>query len=169
MKKLTVILLGIMVMGIWIGCARKNSAVVVEEAPAGAILGWGPDGKRSAQSVQLQGTDGVIRSAKPVGMRPKPTAFRMSGDYADNVAVTLDAQGNLTYFPDPRDITADSKPVPLGDGWWLNRQGLSGNSVFTRYTFEEYSKLKQVPSIKELKASIIPGAKVTQIRVLSEE
>lgn len=169
MKKTVLVLIGVMTIGIIGGCARKNAAAVVEEAPAGTIIGWGPNGLRSVVSVQSQGEDSGRLSSQPVGMLPKPTAFRMSGDYSDNVAITLDSQGNLVYFPDPRDISADSKPTPLGDGWWLNRQGLSGNSVFTRYTFEEYSKLEHVPSIKELKAAIIPGAKVTQIRVLPEE
>lgn len=90
----------------------------------------------------------------------KASAFKMSGDYADNVAVTLNADGSLAYFPDPSDISEASKPVALGNGWYLNRQGISPRSVFTRYTFEEYSKLKQVPTTEELKAAIIPGARV---------
>ena len=93
---------------------------------------------------------------------PKATAFRMSGDYADNVAVTLDANGNLIYFPDPSDITADSRPIDLGDGWWLNRQGAGQNSVFTKYTFAEYAELPNVPTPEQLKNSIIPGARITQ-------
>ena len=168
MKKTDLVLVGMMTIGILGGCSKRNAAVVAEEAPAGAVLAWGANGM--SPNHKDGGADGRgYRIAQPVGMMPKPTAFRMSGDYADNVAVTLDAQGNLVYFPDPSDISEESKPIPLGDGWWLNRQGLSEKSVFTRYTFEEYSKLKNVPSIKELKASIIPGARVIQIRVLPEE
>lgn len=95
-------------------------------------------------------------------MIPKATAFRMSGDYADNVAITLDADGVITYFPAPSDITADSKPLSLGDGWWLNNQGIGPNSVFTTYTFADYAALPEVPSIEQLKNAIIPGAVVTQ-------
>lgn len=98
---------------------------------------------------------------KPVAFIPSATAFRMSGDYADNVAVTLNAKGDLSYFPAPSDITADSRPIELGDGWWLNRQGLGSNSVFTKYSFAEYASLPQVPSPQQLKADIIPGAYVT--------
>ena len=92
---------------------------------------------------------------------PDATAFRMSGDYAHNVAVTLNANGEFLYFPAPSDITADSEPVELVDGWWLNNQGLGPNSVFTKYTFAEYASLPATPSIEQLKLSIIPGAKVT--------
>lgn len=92
---------------------------------------------------------------------PDATAFRMSGDYSNNVAITISPDGILIYFPDPQDITADSEPISLGEGWWLNNQGLGPNSVFTKYTFAEYAALPQVPSIEELKKSILPGAKVT--------
>ena len=92
---------------------------------------------------------------------PEATAFRMSGDYSKNVAVTLSPDGELQYFPAPSDITADSEPIELGDGWWLNNQGLGPNSVFTKYTFAEYAALPEVPSPEQLKLSVIPGAKVT--------
>lgn len=97
----------------------------------------------------------------PVTGIPNATAFRMSGDYANNIGISLDSQGNITYFPDPQDITADSEPIELGGGWWLNRQGLGQHSVFTTYTFAEYASLPAVPTVEQLKNSIIPGAKVT--------
>lgn len=94
----------------------------------------------------------------------KATVFRMSGDYADNVAVTLNADGSLAYYPAPTDLTENSKPLDLGGGWWLNRQGISAKSVFTKYTFEEYMKMKDAPSPAEIKAAVIPGAKVTDMQ-----
>lgn len=107
-----------------------------------------------------------FRNSRPVNAIPKASAFRMSGDFADNVAVTLNPDGSLAYFPDPSDISQSSRPIALGNGWWLNRQGISANSMFTRYTFAEYSALKKVPSVKQLKASLIPGARVTEMREL---
>lgn len=106
-------------------------------------------------------------NSRPHLARAKATLFKMSGDYANNVAVTLGADGNLLYFPAPTDITPESAPVEVGDGWWLNRQGIGENSVFTKYTFEEYSALKTVPTVEELKAAIIPGARVTEYRILA--
>lgn len=99
---------------------------------------------------------------------PKATAFRMSGPYADRVAVTVNpATGELSYFPAPGDITDESLPIYLGDGWWLNRQGLGAGSVFTSWTMKEYAALKQTPSAAEIKAHIIPGAAVTDFKVTS--
>ncbi|MDE6338616.1 MAG: hypothetical protein K2K97_02365 [Muribaculaceae bacterium] len=107
-----------------------------------------------------------MRNSRPVTAIPMATAFKMNGDYADNVAVTLNANGTLAYYPAPSDISEYSRPVDLGQGWWLNRQGISANSVFTRYTFAEYAKLKTVPTQKELLASIIPGSAVTHMEEL---
>lgn len=97
---------------------------------------------------------------------PKATIFKMNGDYADNVAVTLNAEGNLAYFPAPTDLSSDSAPYSLGNGWYLNRQGLSPNSVFTKWTFEEYRAMAKAPTPTEIKAAIIPGARVTDFRQL---
>ena len=97
---------------------------------------------------------------------PKAPAFRMSGDYADRVAVTLNADGSLAYYPAPSDITAQSAPLEIGDGWWLNRQGMGANSVFTKWTFAEDGKLPKAPSPEEIKASLLPGARVTDFEQL---
>lgn len=106
-----------------------------------------------------------IRST-PIAAIPKATAFRMNGDYADQVAITLNDDGTLAYYPDPKDITESSRPVDLGNGWWLNRQGLSDKSVFTRYTFADYAALKSVPTHAQLIESIIPDAKITGFQEL---
>ena len=105
--------------------------------------------------------------SRPLAAVLKATAFKMTGDYSKNVAITLNPDGSLAYYPAPSDISKNSAPVDLGNGWWLNRQGLSPNSVFTRFTFEEYAKLPSVPSPDELKASIIPGARVSDWKQLS--
>ncbi|MCH5229914.1 MAG: hypothetical protein J1F12_07990 [Muribaculaceae bacterium] len=92
---------------------------------------------------------------------PNATAFRMSGNYSKNVGITVDKEGTLIYFPAPTDITADSEPIELIDGWWLNCQGIGPNSVFIKYTFSEYAALPEVPSPEQLKMDIIPQARVT--------
>lgn len=111
-------------------------------------------------------TQATAPASQPVagpttGYIPRATVFRMSGPYADKVAVTLDAQGNLIYYPAPGDITEASKPVYLKDGWWLNCQGLSASSVFTDWTFSQYAALPETPTPAQIKAHIIPGATVT--------
>lgn len=119
-----------------------------------------PTAPTQVRKVRLQETGGSV------AMLPNATVFRMSGDFQNNVAVTLGPNGQLTYFPAPTDITADSRPIDLGNGWWLNCQGLGPNSVFTKYTFAQYAELPQVPDPSQLKLDIIPGAKVTQFMEL---
>lgn len=130
------------------GCSHKATAPAVSESYDGP----------TAEYVR----PAPIRGSKPA-MIPKATAFRMSGDYAGNVAITLNAQGDVTYFPAPSDISGNSRPIDLGGGWWLNRQGIGPNSVFTKYTFEEYRALNEVPSAATLKEAVIPEAKVIEM------
>lgn len=96
----------------------------------------------------------------------KATIFKMSGNYGDKVAVSLSTDGQLTYYPAPSDLTAESAPLYIADGWWLNRQGLGANSVFTKWTFDEYRNLKTAPTPAEIKAAVIPGSGVTDFRRL---
>lgn len=86
--------------------------------------------------------------------QPSQLVYKMSGDYASLVPVTLDSKGNLQSYPDPVDITETQKPVALGNGWYLDRRGISENTAFLDYTYEEYHALPKVPSQETLKAHI---------------
>lgn len=97
---------------------------------------------------------------------PHATLYRMSGDYADHVAVTLGPDGTLQSYPAPSDIYEGCTPLPVGDGLWLDRRGISARSVFTRYTFAQYAALGEAPSPQTLLDSIIPGARVTAVYTL---
>lgn len=159
------LILAIMI-ALFTGCSNKTGYIYspkdkgeknVKSGYKGNVDNIETKGEHSIQTLPLDPT-----SSKPIMYLPNATAFRMSGDFADNVAVTLNSVGELIYFPAPTDITADSAPVSLGEGWWLNCQGLGPNSVFTKYTFAEYSALSDTPTPEQIKNSIIPGAKVVQ-------
>lgn len=162
MKKI----LGIGIMAIMLASCSHHTYVVKSDnlnTGSGYYPSAGKIEGNQLSPVKVPATGGEI---KAVNFLPNATAFRMSGDYSNNVAVTLGPDGELIYFPAPTDITADSEPVELCDGWWLNNQGLGPNSVFTKYTFAEYASLPEVPSVEQIKLSIIPGAKVTQFMEL---
>lgn len=118
----------------------------------------------SADTAPTLKTD--VTGSSPDAYIPKASAFKMNGNYSDNVAVTIDASGNLIYYPGPGDISAASRPVELGDGWFLNNQGLGPNSVFTSWTFDEYARLGTAPAPQEIKNHIIEGSEVTEFRLL---
>ena len=129
------------------GCASKKQDVVENQVPA----------PKTIIHDNIKGGATVL---------PNATIFKMNGDYANNVAVTVNADGVLIYFPAPTDLTANSAPYDLGNGWYLNRQGIGANSVFTKYTFDEYRSLTTAPSPAEIKAAIIPGSRVTVFQEL---
>lgn len=99
-------------------------------------------------------------------MMPKAVIYRMNGDYSRNVPVSVSPEGQLLSFPAPSDITEAAMPVDLGNGWWLDRRGISSNSLFTRYTYADYAAMKSVPSPGEIMKAIIPGARPTDLRTL---
>ncbi len=98
---------------------------------------------------------------------PRATVYKTNGNFNDNVPVTLSAdRKEIISFPAPGDISPESAPLPLAEGYLLDRRGISANSAFTRYTYESYAALKEVPSLKLLKESIIQGAEVVDIVIL---
>ena len=161
MKKILIIGIAAMALG---ACTHHtyvaNESADTSKGSKNVAFGYSSD-SQTAQDLRLRKPIKIMNSPAS-NMIPNATAFRMNGDYANNVAVTLSPSGELIYFPAPTDITADSAPQQLTDGWWLNNQGLGPNSVFTKYTFAEYAALPEAPSPQQIKQSIIPGASVTQ-------
>lgn len=98
---------------------------------------------------------------------PKAVIYRTNGDYADNVAVTLNADRNgLLSYPAPIDIADSSAPLKLDDGWWLDRRGgIGANTAFLKYTYAEYRGLQHVDAAMLMDA-ILPDARVTEVRTL---
>lgn len=98
---------------------------------------------------------------------PKAHIYKTNGDYNDNVPIAVGNDGKtLLSFPAPTDITTASDPVKLSDGWLLDRRGVNANTVFTRYTYEEYMQLLQAPTMEQLLESVIPGSRVTELVAL---
>lgn len=151
-----------------------NAAKLATVLLPAALLGASCSGTKGNQAEQYNRAGVVLgRSSRPLigtGQSrqaiPAATAMRLKPDLADKVAVTFGPDGRLSYFPAPSDISADSAPLPLGDGWYLNRQGISANSVFTRWTFSQYAALPSVPTREEIKEAVIPGSRVTEMTTL---
>lgn len=98
---------------------------------------------------------------------PKAKIYKTNGDYNNNVPITLSADGKrVISFPAPSDLSANSTPLQLADGFLLDRRGISPNSAFLTLTYNEYAALKQAPSPSELLKLVIPEAKVTEIILL---
>lgn len=88
---------------------------------------------------------------------PKAIIYKTTRDYSDQVAVIMDAnKKSIVGYPAPSDIQgSQKKPTNLGDGYWLDNQGINKNAAFLSYTFEEYGALKEAPTLDTLKAHIM--------------
>lgn len=150
-----VLVVGALTLG---GC--KSVAPAAVENNSSKTQDSQPDIKIGDQITLQPSTD----MNSPARMIPKALIYKMSGEYADNVPITLNDQRTAPLsFPAPGDLGAFARPLPLAGGYWLDRRGISANSVFTCYTYAEYAALPQAPAIAELMASVIPGAVITEI------
>lgn len=124
--------------------------------------------KDSGEAASDSSIQPVAVSGKPSAFIPKAVIYRTNGDYNQNVPITLDAARKVVVsYPGPSDVSEASSPVALGDGWLLDRRGGVGlNTAFLRYTYAEYAKLPEVPTTAELMGSIIPEARVTEVKAL---
>lgn len=106
-----------------------------------------------------------VRSTPAIGSEPpRAVVYSMNGAYSGYVPVTLsDDRKALVSFPAPSDINEDQKPVNVGDGLWLDRRGVSRNTAFTKWTYEEYEALETTPTPDEILSNLIPEARVTEI------
>lgn len=100
--------------------------------------------------------------------QPQAVLYKMTDGCADLVPVTLSDDGTrVIRYPATSDIRPDSKPVHIGDGWYLDRMGVTDNTVFTTYTLDQYSSLPATPTADELMRAIKAGSKVTAIKRLN--
>lgn len=101
------------------------------------------------------------------GKRAMPFAYiyKTNGDYNDNVTASYDATtGRFVSFPAPTDVAPGNEPMKLIDGWLLDsRGGVSDNTVFLKWTYQQYHDLASTPSLTELKEAILPDARVTEV------
>ena len=127
------------------------------------------------REVQPVPDDGGVHIPRPEIVRfpdnernalPKATIYRTSGNYNNHVFITLGTDGTVISYPAPSDVTEESAPLELKGGWLLDRRGISKNAAFLRWTYAEYHALPSTPSIDQLKAAILPDARVTAIERL---
>lgn len=93
--------------------------------------------------------------------------YKTTKDFSENVPVTLsDDKTKIVSYPGPSDINYKGKlayPTQLANGYFLDNRGISLNTAFIKYTYEEYSKLKEVPDLKTLYNSIIDKNPMVEI------
>ena len=91
--------------------------------------------------------------------------YTTKADYSNLVPVTMNSERTkIVSYPAKSDIRLSAKPVALADGWLLDRRGIGPNTVFTDYTYEEYSSLEKTPSASQLMEHIIEKYPLLELR-----
>ena len=90
---------------------------------------------------------------------PQVVVYKTTHDYSHLVPVIMNAEKTrIISYPAPGDIFLDGKlalPVNLKNDYLLDNRGINENVVFTNYTYEVYSKLKEAPTLEEFQANIV--------------
>jgi hypothetical protein len=98
---------------------------------------------------------------------PHILVYKAKKQYRSLVPVQLSGDGKtVVSYPDPVDVKTGSGyplPVLLHKGYWLDKFGVGLNTAFIKMTYEQYSKLKTVPTPDELFNMIVDKAPVTEL------
>ncbi len=93
-----------------------------------------------------------FKTNNPAMMIPHPPIiiYKTKKDYSKNVPITLSAdKTTIVSFPDIGDVYYNEDlayPTKLARGFWLDNRGISVNSAFIKFTYEEFSQLSETPS-----------------------
>lgn len=90
---------------------------------------------------------------------PPTLVYKTKANYNNLVPVLLsDDKTEIISYPHPSDLKVGNVlalPTLLKNGYLLDNRGIGINVAFLKLTYEEYSKLENVPSLKELYELII--------------
>ena len=94
--------------------------------------------------------------------------YKTTRDFTRFVPVIMNKERTeIVSYPAPSDLISNGKlllPTHLVNGYLLDNRGISPNVAFTSYTYDEYSKLKEPPSIKKILSEIIEKYPLVDIR-----
>lgn len=115
-----------------------------------------------------QTADNVKQDFKPEYIPgPRALVYKTKANYNLLVPVMLsDDKTQVVSYPHPKDILSGSifqTPIQLHKGYLLDKRGIGKNVAFLKLTYEEYSKLNNVPDTKELINLIIDKDPLTEM------
>ena len=122
---------------------------------------------------QQKDRDNAINNASSKTMQPFVAAlphvviYKTTNDYNYNVPVMLsDNKIEIISYPHPTDLFYNGElalPTILQNGYLLDNRGIGKNVAFLKYTYDEYSKLSEVPTLDELQKNIIDKEPLTEL------
>jgi len=98
---------------------------------------------------------------------PRLIVYKTKKDYNNLVPVILsNDKTEIISYPHPNDLTVGngfSIPTVLDDKYLLDNRGINENVAFLKLTYQEYSELKSVPTLKELFDNILDKNPLTEL------
>lgn len=90
---------------------------------------------------------------------PQTLVYKTKKDYSNFVPVLLsDDKTEIISYPHPNDLIVGNGfpfPTTLNKHYLLDNRGINKNVAFLKFTYQEYSELKTVPTLKELFDNIL--------------
>ena len=98
--------------------------------------------------------------------------YKSKTEYINLVPVTLNSEKtSITSYPAPGDLFRNGElalPTQLANGYLVDNRGIGLSTAFTSFTYEEYSKMQQAPSLEELMNSIVDKDPIAELYDCSE-
>jgi hypothetical protein len=108
----------------------------------------------------------LVKTQFPAAL-PHIVIYKTTNDYSHKVPVLLsDDKMHIISYPHPTDLIFSKNlalPTLLHGGYYLDNKGIGKNVAFLKFTYEEYSKLKDVPTLEELYNNIIDKDPLTEL------
>ena len=98
---------------------------------------------------------------------PPVIVYKTNKDYFDRVPVTLsEDKTRIVSFPAPSDIKINGHytyPTRLSNGYFLDNRGISKNSAFLRFTYDDYYTMDNIPTAERLMNYVIDDDPFTEM------
>ncbi|MBI1307424.1 MAG: hypothetical protein GC181_12540 [Bacteroidetes bacterium] len=98
---------------------------------------------------------------------PPTMVYKTKKKYYHLVPVILsDDKKTVASYPDPKDVMTDGKPAlptPLKKGYYLDNRGINLNVAFINKTYEEYSKLTELPTPEVMMSWVIDNDPLSEL------
>lgn len=127
-----------------------------------ALIGCKTSNLKSRRNIKMQRDNNA-----PLISGPRALVYKTRINYDDLVPILLSGdKSEIISYPHPGDIKIGDKfqsPTKLHNGYLLDNRGIGLNVGFLKLTYEEYSKLQDSPTIKELNKMIIDKYPLTEM------
>lgn len=112
-------------------------------------------------------TTGTAPKNAPTSALPHALIYKTRANYDDKVPVVLSDDGTqIVQYPAPSDVFFRGKlalPTTLAGGYLLDNRGITAKVAFLKWTYAEYSRLPEAPTLSEMEKQIIDRSPLVEL------